>query len=198
MSPIRSTYAVYNNPRSDHHAVPSASRIAPDAHRVPSAETRTTAILRVAKEQKDALDSVSKRKRFQFRKRSKMPFKLRMVVFSVVFGIMLLSYLLDFFAGGSLGVAANAWTDSLAENGAHIFCATAADLTGTDWSGRELALFRLLTLGPISFTLFCFTVSLIVTGVIATIWSYKATKRSEDDGTSNFLPEKVGKSDRTA
>lgn len=161
--------------------------------RVPSTETRTAAILRVAKEQKDALDSASKRKRFQFRRRSKMPFKLRMAVFSVIFGIMLLSYLLNFFAGGALGVAANAWTDSLAENGIHIFCASAADLTGSDWSGRELALFRLLTLGPISFVLFCFTVSLIVTGIIATIWSYKATKRSEDDGTSNFLPEKVGR-----
>lgn len=176
----------YEQDRDIPQDMPMMSESAAALHK---SDGRTSAILRNAKEQKDVLDQMVTRKRFQFRKWSKMPFKLRLGTFAAIFAAILLVYLLDFFAGGNLGIALNAWTDSLVENGIHAFCAAMADITGSDWSGRELALFRLMTLGCASFVFFAFITSLAAAGIIAIIWSYNATRRSEDDGTSNFMPE---------
>lgn len=154
-----------------------------------TADARTDAILALVRDQKTDIDIVTKRPIIQLRRRSKMPFKLRVLTFALLFGSILFAYLLDFFAGGAVFATLNSWSDSIVESAIHGFCATAADITGSDWSGRELALYRLMTLGPVSFSVLAFAFSLLITGIIAIIWSAKATKASEDDGTNNFLAE---------
>lgn len=118
-----------------------------------------------------------------------MPFRVRLLLFATIFAILLFAYLLDFFAGGALGVTVNDWTDGIVNSAIHAICASAADIAGSDWSGRELALSRLLLLGPISYALISFIVSLVISGIVSLIWSVHATRHALDDGTSNFLPE---------
>lgn len=157
---------------------------------MPSAVTdsRTQAVIESMSEKSQELAASAKRKRFQFRRRTKMPFRVRLLLFSVIFGVLLFAYLLDFFAGGALGPQVNSWTDSMTDSAIHAFCATMADITGSDWSGRELALSRLLLMGPVSYILFAFAIALITAGITALVWSRYATKHALDDGTSNFLP----------
>lgn len=151
-------------------------------------DSRTQAVLEATNEKSQELASAAKKKRFRFRRRTKMPFRARLLLFTLVFGGLLFAYLLDFFAGGQLGIQINNWTDSVMDSSIHAFCAAMADFTGSDWSGRELALSRLLLLGPISYVLFAFVMALVVAGIAAIIWSYHATRHALDDGTSNFLP----------
>lgn len=162
-------------------------------HMLAGNDSRAQAILEEASRQREELDASTKKKRFQFKRHTKMPFRLRLALFAFVFALMLMFYLLDFFAGGNMGIALNDWTDSMMDSAIHGICATAADITGSDWSGRELALSRLLLLGPVSYVVFSFFVSLVIAGIAALIWRYYATKHARDDGTSNFLPEPVAK-----
>lgn len=157
---------------------------------MPATDSRAQAVIEEACNKRAELDAATKKKRFQFKRRTRMPFRLRLLVFAAIFAALLLVYLLDFFAGGTIGSSVNAWTDSMMDSAIHGICATAADFTGTDWSGRELALSRLFLLGPISYAVFAFVIALVAAGIAALIWGHYATKHALDDGTSNFLPEK--------
>lgn len=153
-----------------------------------TSDSRSEAVLESVHEKSRALSEAAGRRRFVFRKRTRMPFRARLFLFAAIFGGLLLAYLLDFFAGGQLGIQVNAWTDQVIDGTVHGICAAMADVTGTDWSGRELALSRLLLLGPTSYVLFSFFVALVIAGIAALAWSWHATKHALDDGTSNFLP----------
>lgn len=153
-------------------------------------DSRAQAVLDNMSEKSKQLAEETRRRRFVFRRRTKMPFRARLCAFVLIFAAGLLFYVFDFCQGGSAGIALNNWTDTLADNAIHFVCASAADILGGDWSGRELALYRLFTLGPVSYIVFCFVVALVISGVMALIWSWRATRNALDDGTSNFVPEK--------
>jgi hypothetical protein len=101
-----------------------------------------------------------------------------------------MAYTIDFCIGGNWGAALNNWTDSAITASINGLCAFIGLITGSDWSGRGVALERLLTLGPTSFIMLAFVVAIVLCVVVSTIWLHSATKRAEEDGTSNFLKEK--------
>lgn len=150
-------------------------------------DSRSIAVMDDAKK-KSQVVAATTRHHISFRKLKTMPFRLRLLLFCILFAALLVIYTIGFLSGAPVIADVNAWTDSLLDSGIHLVCATAADITGDDWSGRELALSRLLLLGPLSYTILSFLASIVATGVVAIVWSAHATLRAEENGTSNFIP----------
>lgn len=137
---------------------------------------------------KDLQDQI-KRKRFAFRRRVKMPFKLKTILFSLVFACLLFVYCIAFALDNPLGALINDFTDGIILGLIDWLFGFIGNILNTDWSERAIPLHRLFTLGPISYVIISSIFAFIITGILALTWSYIATYNALDDGTSNFKEE---------
>lgn len=152
-------------------------------------DTREQAILSSTMAESATLRESMNKRRFQWKRRTKMPYKLRMMIFAAILAVLMAAYFISFGLGSPIGAYISMICDNISKLIAEELFGIIGMFLGRDMSEYAIPLQRLLTLGPISFIIFATTLSLVISGIIALVWSHVATKRALDDGTSNFVSE---------
>lgn len=159
-------------------------------------DTREQAILSSTIAESTSLRESMDKKRFQWKRRTKMPYKIRMMIFAAILAVLMAAYFISFGLGNPIGAYVSMICDNISKLLAEDLFGIIGALMGRDMSEHAIPLQRLLTLGPISFIIFATTLSLVISGIIALVWSRMATKRALDDGTSNFVSEADAEDER--
>ena len=122
-------------------------------------------------------------------KKPKMKYRHRAALSIVILTVVLMIYILMFFAGNPLGDAINDWTDSVVSGFLNGLVSGLGSIFGKDWSDMGARLGRIMTLGPLSFIIVAALFSFVVSCLIAWIYGRVKTRNATDDGTSNFVSE---------
>lgn len=126
-------------------------------------------------------------------KKSKMKYRHRAALAILILAVLLMIYILMFFAGNPTGDAINDWTDEVLSGFLSGLVSGLGSLLGKDWTAMGERLGRIMTLGPLSFIVMASLLAFVLSGVIAWIYGKVKTRYNIDDGTSNFVSEETRK-----
>lgn len=154
-------------------------------------DNRDELIWRKTMDETNKINEGKKKKLLSFKKRTKLPFKIRVLIFAVLLTVSLFAFFVSFATGSDIGSAFNNITDNIMTMFSEWLFGVLGFLFGRDLSNAAVPMVRLVTLGPISVVLVLSFISLVISGIIALIWSYFHTRSSINDGTPNIQVEQL-------
>lgn len=129
-------------------------------------------------------NTIEKSSRFHIRKRTRIGYHKRVLVFIIVYMLLLLPYMASFIHDGSMGPALNETTDNIV-TGLTSILLEAASISQSHID----TILKLATFGPMSVIISATVLAIILTMIITSVTTHIRTKHALDDGTPNFKSE---------
>ena len=128
-------------------------------------------------------------------RKTRLRYKKRTFLAILILTVFLLAYVIMFVNGNPLGAKINDWTDSLIAPIFTWIMTSLGALMGRDWSDMTNVFVKISTIGPLSYIVVTSVISFAIAAIVAFCYGRAKTKKSRDDGTSNFAAEKTREAD---
>ena len=123
------------------------------------------------------------------RRRTKLHYRKRTLLFLAILFVFLLVYVLMFLYDNPMGDALNDWTDSIIAPVFTWLMTGIGGLLGRDWSDMGGVFAKISTLGPLSYIVVSAVIAFAISAIVAWVYGHYKTKGTLDDGTPNFVAE---------